>query len=142
MKRQGAPGSRLADDTAGGEVAGHKERPEGPQGREVEAHWSDAHILIIGVFIAFVETIGILPAGLGQLGHDDKRKRADNANCGHRLNDLDRAHAALSGRGLPMDFATNRKCAIREDGMPFVRQLWTVETGASVSLATAEVPPK
>lgn len=31
--------------------------------------------------------------------------------------------------------------AIRDVGMPILRQLWTVEIGASISLATAEVPP-
>lgn len=31
---------------------------------------------------------------------------------------------------------------MRDAGIPFFRQLWTVETGALSSLATFEVPPK
>lgn len=31
---------------------------------------------------------------------------------------------------------------MRDDGIPMVLQLWTVETGASINLATAEVPPR
>jgi hypothetical protein len=50
--------------------------------------------------------------------------------------------ARSSGSGLPSVFATKRRCAMRDDGIPIVRQLCTVETGASISLATAEVPPK
>ncbi len=30
---------------------------------------------------------------------------------------------------------------MRDAGMPIFRQLWTVETGAEISEATAEVPP-
>lgn len=52
------------------------------------------------------------------------------------------AHAACSGRALPIDFATSLKCANRDEGIPIDRQLWTVETGASINLATAEVPPR
>lgn len=47
-----------------------------------------------------------------------------------------------SGSALPAAFAASRKCAMRDDGMPIDRQLCTVETGASISLATADVPPK
>lgn len=32
--------------------------------------------------------------------------------------------------------------ASREAGIPFFRQLWTVDVGASISFATALVPPK
>ena len=38
-------------------------------------------------------------------------------------------------------FAASRKCARREGGMPFRRQLWTVETGHWINRATALVPP-
>ncbi len=55
---------------------------------------------------------------------------------------LVRRRGAFSGKGLPIDCASKRKCARREAGMPFSRQLCTVETGASISRATAEVPPK
>lgn len=57
-------------------------------------------------------------------------------------------HCALAsllcrlGKSLPIAFAAKRKCASREAGMPIVRQLWTVETGASINFATAEVPPR
>lgn len=47
-----------------------------------------------------------------------------------------------SGSGRPSTFATRRKCAKREAGIPIFRQLWTVETGASISRAVAVVPPR
>ena len=47
-----------------------------------------------------------------------------------------------SGRGLPASPAASRKWASRDFGMPIVRQLCTVDTGASISRATAEVPPR
>lgn len=47
-----------------------------------------------------------------------------------------------SGSSLPATFAAKRKWAIRDFGIPIVRQLWTVERGASIIFATAEVPPR
>lgn len=46
------------------------------------------------------------------------------------------------GSGFPDAFAASRKWARRDAGMPIDFQLWTVETGASINRATAEVPPK
>ena len=37
--------------------------------------------------------------------------------------------------------ATRRRCARRDRGMPFDRQLWMVEEGVSVMRETAVVPP-
>lgn len=55
-------------------------------------------------------------------------------------------HAAalsrISGNVFPAAFAANRRCAIRDCGMPILRQLCTVETGASIRFATTVVPPK
>ena len=48
----------------------------------------------------------------------------------------------FSGKGVPMVRAARRKCAMRDGGIPFSRQLWTVEVGASINLAVAEVPPR
>ena len=47
-----------------------------------------------------------------------------------------------SGSGRPSALAARRRCAMREAGIPMFRQLWTVDVGASISLATAEVPPR
>lgn len=56
-------------------------------------------------------------------------------------------HAALPvvvgvGREVPAASATSFRCAKRDCGMPIFRQLKTVEVGASISFATAEVPPR
>lgn len=52
------------------------------------------------------------------------------------------ARSSQAGKSTPFDCATRRKWARREAGMPFLRQLWTVDTGASTSRATALVPPR
>ncbi len=57
-------------------------------------------------------------------------------------------HAALSwacmtgGHFWPLLFHTNLMCSSREDGIPFLRQLCTVEVGQWTIFATALVPPK
>lgn len=47
-----------------------------------------------------------------------------------------------SGSGVPAAWAASRKCAMREAGIPILRQLCTVERGASNSRATAVEPPR
>lgn len=49
--------------------------------------------------------------------------------------------AAWTGSVLPLAFAANRICAIRDGGIPIFRQLYTVETGASSAAARAVGPP-
>lgn len=66
-----------------------------------------------------------------------------HAVSANRLYKVD-AHAAASrssGSATPSTEATILRWDMREDGMPILRQLWTVDTGASMRLATAEVPP-
>lgn len=50
--------------------------------------------------------------------------------------------AASTGQTFLACLAANFRCAMREAGMPILRQLWTVEVGAWISFATALVPPK
>jgi len=61
---------------------------------------------------------------------------------GHAAASLAGNSARSAGKGVPAAFAANLKCAMRDAGMPMERQLWTVEIGASISLATADVPPR
>lgn len=49
--------------------------------------------------------------------------------------------ASMSMDGLATATASLR-CASRDAGMPFFRQLWTVETGVVANRATAVVPPR
>ena len=49
--------------------------------------------------------------------------------------------ASMSTDGLAAATA-NFRCASRDAGMPFFRQLWTVETGVVAKRATAVVPPR
>ncbi len=48
---------------------------------------------------------------------------------------------ASLGQGLTLTCATSLRCASLYAGMPIFRLLWTVETGASIMEATADVPP-
>lgn len=74
-------------------------------------------------------------------GTEAAHQTAKAASQGIHAASEGRADKSL-GRGLPATFAASRKWAMREGGMPIVFQLWTVETGASIRRATAEVPPR
>jgi hypothetical protein len=115
--------------------------PEG-EGCEIAAHETEPvalHSLILPARRSAVE-----PA---QDQHDCGQPEADALEVGHAA---DRSGVRASagsfdrsaGKGLPSDCATSRIWASLEDGIPDNRQLWTVETGALISLATAEVPPR
>lgn len=51
------------------------------------------------------------------------------------------ASSSISGRAIPLFSAISLRWAKRERGMPIFRQLWTVDVGASIIVATALVPP-
>lgn len=63
----------------------------------------------------------------------------------HKQKEVFHDHAASAdgkqGHLIRDVFAASRRCAIRDAGMPFRRQLWTVETGHWSIRATALVPP-
>ena len=59
--------------------------------------------------------------------HDDADKRED--------------HAVAPGSLMPRSFATSRMWAMRDAGMPDLRQLKTVEGGASRDCASLVIPP-
>lgn len=73
--------------------------------------------------------------------------RGGSAGGGARVRPIEHSgdHAATCGTGsgnsLPATWAASFRCAMRDAGMPIFRQLWTVETGASIMEATADVPP-
>lgn len=70
-------------------------------------------------------------------------RSARSQRIGQAACDGSSANAAkFFGSGVPLAFAASLKCARREGGIPIDFQLWTVETGASIKRATAEVPPK
>lgn len=93
---------------------------------------------------------GIVVSVLAQLGEEPSAGDEADVERGQDAEHGREAHAALwvtssdrlAGSGLPMLSPTRRRCANLDDGIPMLRQLCTVEIGASISLATAEVPPK
>nr|DAL41000.1 MAG TPA_asm: hypothetical protein [Caudoviricetes sp.] len=98
--------------------------------------------------LAEVKAVSILPAFRRQVRKHDAKPGDDCAGQRSELQGGDHAAcfgesvARSSGKGVPACFAARRRCAILEAGMPIVFQLWTVDTGASINLATAEVPPR
>lgn len=82
--------------------------------------------------------IDLFPHDLAQTGFLLGGERLTHAAVSLTVDSAERS----SGKGVPALAAAKRRCASRDDGMPIDRQLWTVDTGASISFATADVPPR